>query len=108
MDLVSEFSPLHLQNSRERKRREEEPASSPGEAHIIHEEREIVTQKPEGKKKLKLSHRKVTGDIKIPCNYYERPTRPAGKTVDGLLITIQPEKLETLYSSSSKILSRRK
>ena len=46
------------------------------------------------KKKPKLSHRKVTGDVIIPCNYYKRPTKPVGKMVDGVLVTIQPEKLE--------------
>lgn len=42
MDLTSDSLSLYLQNSRERRRREEEPASRPGEAHSGKEEGTLI------------------------------------------------------------------
>lgn len=42
MDLTLESLPLYFQNSRERRRREEEPAKKPGKAHTGKEEDALI------------------------------------------------------------------
>jgi len=76
---------------------DELPIVSPGEAHIVQEEREIVTQEPESKPAIKPT-RTHTGD---------EPIKKACKNCGEIFETFNPKK-ETCSSKCRTAFNRRK
>jgi hypothetical protein len=100
MGLTSPSLPLHLQNSRERKRREEEPANSPGKAHIVQEERKIVGQEPE-EKPVRKPGKAHTGKGE------KAPIENTCKTVISLSRLRTPEKRHVVISAGLLFLEEK-